>query len=60
VDRNRLGANPFARASARPIAMTASHAIKQVDRMLSNQGIDVWDSFARWWRSASVYSSADN
>lgn len=24
------------------------HAIKQVDRMLSNHGIDVWDSFARW------------
>jgi len=24
------------------------HAIKQVDRLLSNDGIDVWDSFARW------------
>ena len=24
------------------------HAIKQVDRMLSNNGIDVWDGFARW------------
>jgi len=24
------------------------HAIKQVDRLLSNTGIDVWESFARW------------
>ena len=24
------------------------HAIKQVDRLLSNQGIDVWSSFAYW------------
>ncbi len=24
------------------------HAVKQVDRLLSNTGIDVWDSFARW------------
>jgi len=24
------------------------HAIKQVDRLLSNGGIDVWESFARW------------
>lgn len=24
------------------------HAIKQVDRLLSNQGIDVWASFASW------------
>ena len=25
-----------------------SHAGKQVDRLMSNQGVDVWDSFARW------------
>src|SRR3954463_9315143 len=24
------------------------HAGKQVDRLMSNRGIDVWDSFARW------------
>ncbi len=24
------------------------HAIKQVDRLLSNRGIDVWNSFASW------------
>jgi hypothetical protein len=28
--------------------LVTKHAIKQVDRLLSNQGIDVWDSFARW------------
>jgi hypothetical protein len=28
--------------------LVTKHAIKQVDRMLSNHGIDVWDSFARW------------
>lgn len=29
-------------------ALITKHAIKQVDRLLSNQGIDVWDSFAHW------------
>jgi len=28
-------------------SLLTKHAIKQVDRMLSNQGIDVWDSFVR-------------
>ena len=28
--------------------LVTKHAIKQVDRLLSNGGIDVWDSFARW------------
>jgi hypothetical protein len=28
--------------------LITKHAIKQVDRMLSNNAIDVWDSFARW------------
>src|SRR5271170_5072163 len=28
--------------------LVTKHAIKQVDRLLSNNGIDVWDSFARW------------
>ena len=26
----------------------SKHAIKQVDRLLSNQGIVVWDMFAPW------------
>src|SRR3978361_2572026 len=28
--------------------LVTKHAVKQVDRLLSNNGIDVWDSFARW------------
>jgi len=33
---------------AQACGLVTKHAIKQVDRLLSNQGIDVWDSFARW------------
>jgi Transposase DDE domain len=28
--------------------LVTKHAIKQIDRLLSNEGVDVWDSFARW------------
>jgi hypothetical protein len=28
--------------------LVTKHALKQVDHLLSNDGIDVWDSFARW------------
>lgn len=28
--------------------LLTKHAVKQVDRLLSNQGIDVWASFAHW------------
>src|SRR5580704_722923 len=28
--------------------LVTKHAVKQVARLLSNDGIDVWDSFARW------------
>ncbi len=35
-------------ALAQAQGLVTKHAIKQVDRMLSNNGIDVWDSFARW------------
>lgn len=28
--------------------LVTKHAVKQVDRLMSNVGIDVWDSFARW------------
>ena len=28
--------------------LTTKHAIKQVDRLISNAGIEVWASFARW------------
>lgn len=35
-------------ALAQARGLVTKHAIKQVDRLLSNDGIDVWDSFARW------------
>ena len=35
-------------ALAQARGLVTKHAVKQVDRLLSNQGIDVWDSFARW------------
>ena len=35
-------------ALAQARGLVTKHAIKQVDRLLSNQSIDVWDSFARW------------
>jgi len=35
-------------ALAQARGLITKHAIKQVDRMVSNNGIDVWDSFARW------------
>jgi hypothetical protein len=28
--------------------LKTKHAITQVDRLLINDGINVWDSFARW------------
>ena len=34
-------------ALAQARGLVTKHAIKQVDRLLSNQNIDVWDSFAR-------------
>lgn len=35
-------------ALAQAQGLVTKHAVKQVDRLLSNTGIDVWDSFARW------------
>jgi len=35
-------------ALAQARGLITKHAIKQVDRLLSNNGIDVWDSFAHW------------
>jgi hypothetical protein len=35
-------------ALAQARGLVTKHAIKQVDRLLSNQKIDVWDSFAHW------------
>ena len=35
-------------ALAQARGLVTKHAVKQVDRLMSNPGIDVWDSFARW------------
>ena len=35
-------------ALAQARGLVTKHAVTQVDRLLSNNGIDVWDSFARW------------
>ena len=35
-------------ALAQARGLVTKHAIKQVDRLLSNSGIDVWETFARW------------
>src|SRR5476651_763055 len=35
-------------ALAQARGLVTKHAIKQVDRLMSNASIDVWDSFARW------------
>src|SRR3954453_767161 len=35
-------------ALAQARGLITKHAIKQVDRLLSNHGIDLWESFARW------------
>ena len=38
-------------ALAQARGLVTKHAIKQVDRLLSNQNIDVWDSFATGFRT---------
>jgi hypothetical protein len=43
-----LAVATIGQALAQARGLITKHAIKQVDRLLSNQGIDVWDSFARW------------
>ena len=35
-------------ALAQARGLVTKHAIKQVDRLMSHTGIDVWDSFTRW------------
>ena len=35
-------------ALAQARGLVTKHAVKQVDRLLSNAGIDAWDSFVRW------------
>jgi hypothetical protein len=43
-----LAVATIGRALAQAQGLDAKHAIKQVDRLLSNQGIDVEDVFEKW------------
>jgi Transposase DDE domain len=48
IRAERLGVSAMGRALATAEGLDAKHAIKQVDRLLSNAGIDVSAAFASW------------
>ena len=43
-----LAVATIGQALAQARGLVTKHAVKQVDRLMSNAGINVWDSFARW------------
>lgn len=43
-----LGIHAIGRALAFAAGLDSRHAVKQVDRLLSNKGIDVWQLFGNW------------
>jgi hypothetical protein len=43
-----LRIHTIGRGLADAVGLNPKHAIKQVDRLLSNEGFTVWDWFARW------------
>lgn len=43
-----LGVHAIGRGLAAALGLDPKHAIKQVDRLLSNRGVDVWQWFAAW------------
>ena len=43
-----LGIHAIGRALAIAAGLESRHAVKQVDRLLSNSGIDVWELFGSW------------
>ena len=43
-----LAVATIGQALAQARGLVTKHAVKQVDRLMSNAGIDVWDSFAHW------------
>lgn len=45
-----LGVHAIGRGLADALDLDPKHAIKQVDRLLSNSGIKIWDWFAQWVR----------
>lgn len=44
----RLGVSTIGRALAVAAGLDPRHAVKQVDRLLSNDGVDVWQLFGSW------------
>jgi hypothetical protein len=47
-----LAVSKIGHALAQACGLADKHAIKQVDRLLSNQGVQDWDLFAPWVRHA--------
>jgi hypothetical protein len=43
-----LAVSLIGQALAQARGLATKHAVKQVDRLISNAGIDVWDSFVHW------------
>ena len=43
-----LGIHAIGRGLADALDLDSKHAVKQVDRLLSNTGIKIWDWFAQW------------
>lgn len=48
LDGARLGVHAIGRALAVAAGLDPRHAVKQVDRLLSNGGVDVWQLFGSW------------
>jgi hypothetical protein len=45
-----LGVHAIGRGLADAMGLTPKHTIKQVDRLLSNSGVNVWEWFTHWVR----------
>lgn len=43
-----LGVHAIGLGLAEVVGLQKKHAVKQVDRLLSNRGIDVWEEFSTW------------
>jgi hypothetical protein len=48
LEGGALGIHAIGRALAFAAGLNSRHAVKQVDRLLSNKGIDVWELFGSW------------
>lgn len=48
IEAAALGVNAIGLGLADAVGLEGKHAIKQIDRLLSNRRIDVWEEFAAW------------